>query len=114
MFDFTNFRDHPHHFNEELFFFYYLERADYLERLLIEHKIEFERREEVDENKNVPVYYFIVNKRHRKQMRYLNNLTIGHFRNPFIPDRWMRWALYIFSALVMALAILGFYKSGAR
>jgi hypothetical protein len=111
MIDFTNFRDHPSKALVEIFYYYQIEAANFMESQLIANGISYERFEEIDENKKTPVYYFLVSKRQHQAVKYLNNVTIGKFRKPFIPNKLLRIMVIVLGLGSFALAILGYLKT---
>ena len=107
--DFTNFRDHPTHKDFIVFHFKRADQAGFFENLLIEHKVTYER---FDENLETGmVYYFGVRRSYFKQVEKLNNITIGQYRDKFIPGSTLRWIVIVFGISVTALAIAGYLKS---
>lgn len=108
--DFTNFQDHPTNRSYMVFKFHRKEQADYFEGLLHEAAIHYERHDD-NENPEKIRYLFAAPKKHEDQLRYLNNLAIGKFRNKFIPDRGFRIFVFIISALVLGLAIIGYLRA---
>lgn len=109
-FDFTNFQDHPSNRNYLVFKFHRAEQADYFEGLIHEDAIPYERHDDTDNPEKV-WYYFAVPKKHEERLRYLNNLAIGKYRNKFIPDPVFRAFVFVISAIVLSLAIIGYLKS---
>lgn len=106
--DFTNFRDHPTQENAIVFHYYEKERFDYFVNLLVKEGIWHET--DVDRSQKV-IYYVGTKRVDFKRTEYLNNLTIGKHRNKFIADRNLRILVFIISAAVLTLAILGAIKA---
>jgi hypothetical protein len=107
--DVTNYRDHP---TDQDFIVFHLKRPDqagFFEYLLVEHLVEFERFD--DFTPKGKLYLFGVRRGHFKQVEKLNNITIGHYREKFIPGSGLRWFTVVFGLLVTLLAIIGFLKS---
>ena len=109
-FDFTNFQDHPSNRSYMVFKFHRPEQADYFEGLLHEAGIHYERHDDVDKPERAR-YLVAAPKKHEKQLRYFNNLAIGKVRHKFIPDRFFRILVFAISAIVLSLAIIGYFKS---
>jgi hypothetical protein len=99
-----NFQDHPTNRNIKVFFFSNVEHANHFESLLQEQSIDFEK--QIDEDGDQRIYYGI-HIRHFKESKRLNYLTIGKFRNKFIPDLFFRILLISISLLVVGLSIAG-------
>lgn len=99
-----NFQDHPTNSNKKVFFFKDSLHANYFEVMLIESRISYEK--QIDEAGDQTIY-FGIKKTDFKAVQRLNYLTIGHFRKPFIPDKFFRYFIIILSFLVLGLAILG-------
>jgi len=108
MLTFINFQDHPTNRNKKVFFFKQIEHANYFEIMLVESKISFEK--QIDTEGDQTIYYGI-KKSDFKQVKHLNYLTIGHFRKPFISDKFFRYLIFVISFLVLGLAFLGAYLS---
>lgn len=108
--DFTNFQEHPTNRSFMVFKFHRKEQADFFEGLLHEAAILYERHDDMDDP-DKPRYLFAAPKKHEDQLRYLNNLAIGKFRSKFIPDRSFRFLIFFISALVLALAFIGYFKA---
>lgn len=107
--DFTNWRVHPTDNRYILFFFKTEQESNYFKDLLIHHKLWFEYHFDTEEP--IHPYYFAVNIRNEKEIIRLNHLTIGHFRTPFLPYMFMRYALLVGMFLIILLAIIGYFTS---
>ena len=105
IFDFTNWREHPTKKRYFVFFFTSLEQGDHFEILLTENQIWFEKFKDEDQP-NRPIW-FAIGKNDMEQVKYLNNLTLGKYRKPFMPNRIFRWFVIVFAILVLGLAITG-------
>ncbi len=106
--DFTNFRDHPTQEYIIVFHYYEKERSEYFMELLRKEDIWFES----DMDRSGKTVYYVATKRvDFKRTEYLNNLTIGKFRKKFIADKPLRILVFIISALILTLAILGAIKA---
>lgn len=112
IFRITNFYEHPTDPNYIVFHFLKEAQANEFEKSLKENEIDFEKFVEKEEN---TIWMFAVKKRHESQAVNLNYLAIGKHRDPFIPQRGWRWALLIFTAICITLAVIGYLKkqSGA-
>lgn len=108
MLELINFQDHPTNINKKVFFFKQVSHANYFEVMLVESKIIYEK--QIDEEGDQTIY-FGVKKSDFKTVQQLNYLTIGHFRKPFIPDKFFRYFLIVLSIFVVGLAILGAFLS---
>lgn len=107
--DFTNYRDHPTHKDFIVFHYKRADQAGFFENLLVEHKIEYER---FDDNTHKGlIYYFGIRRSYFKEADKLNNITIGQYRDKFIPGAGLRWFTIIFGVLVVTLAIVGYVVS---
>lgn len=102
----TNYEEHPTNNKYYVFNFRVIERANYFENLLIEHKIEFEKDQETTENGTL--FLFGIHKKDLKQSIYLNNLTIGNFRKPFIADKFFRYFVLAVGLGAILLGVVGF------
>jgi len=107
IFRITNYYDHPTDPNYIVFHFLKEAQADEFEKLLNENQIEFEKFIEREEN---IIWMFAVRKRFESKAVNLNFLAIGKHRDPFIPQRGWRWALLIFTAICITLAVIGYNK----
>jgi len=99
-----NFQDHPTNRNKSVFFFSDPIHANYFEVMLVESKIDFEK--QIDSEGDQKIYYGI-KKSDFSEVKKLNYLTLGHFRKPFIADKFFRYLLIIISILILGLAITG-------
>ena len=104
----VNFQDHPTNFNKKVFFFKQVTHANYFEVMLVESKIVYEKQIDVEGDQTI---YFGVKKTDFKAAQRLNYLTIGHFRKPFIADKYFRFFLIALSIFIVGLAILGAIRS---
>lgn len=111
IFRITNYYDHPTNPTYTVFHFFQEERAQTFEELLKESKIPFEKH--LDDEGGRKIYLFGVSNIHRKKAVRINFVTIGKYREKFVPYRWMRWALYLFALALISLAIIGYIKSNS-
>jgi hypothetical protein len=105
----TNYKDHPTNQFYKVFFFYKEEQANYFEELLKEKNIFFERDEDLKLGESI--YLFAIKKKDLTVVYRLNNIVIGKFRGKFISNKYGRIALIIFGFAVIAVAIMGYFKS---
>ncbi len=106
-FDFTNWREHPSNRKYTVFFFADVKQGNFFVNLLIEHKIPYEKHIESDDHKRK--FMVGIHNKHLKEARHLNNLTIGNFRNKFMPEKAMRWVVMTISFIALGLAFLGYF-----
>ena len=105
-FDFTNWRNHPTRKKYLVFFFKTEAESNYFEALLIEHKIWFEKGDN-DESQKAR-YLFAINRDDLGRVKNLNNLTIGKYRKPFMPNKVFKYIVMVISFIVLLLAVIGF------
>ena len=106
--DFTNYRDHPDVYNVVVFHFYEKPRMEYFIELLEKDNLWYEPHTEM----GVKTIYFVAVKRpDLEKVKHLNNLVSGKFRKRFIPDKGLRWAVFILTAIIVFLMIMGIVKS---
>jgi len=105
----TNYYDHPGDNRYTVYRFFIEEHADYFQSLLEEQQIVFERHIEVDEGQDKIL--FGVNKRFGKQALNCNFMTHAKYRNPFIPNKVLKYGLVIFTLAIIILGILGYINS---
>lgn len=105
-FDFTNWRDHPTRKKYLVFFFKTESESNFFQSLLIEQKIWFEKGDNEESEK--AKYLFAINKDDLHKVKKLNNLTIGKYRKPFMPNRVFKYAVMVISFTILILAIVGF------
>lgn len=109
-FDLTNWREHPTNKSYHVFFFKTIEEGKFFENLLQEHKIPFESQAYNDSRYSS---YIAVHRNNLQQCIKLNNLTLGTFRKPFIPNRSIGYVFIAISAVIITLAIIGYFKNQA-
>lgn len=110
-FDFTNWREHPSDNRYEVFFFKTKNESDYFTNLLNTHKIWFEYSEELEEDPYK--YYFGIKRTDLNQVKELNHLTLGKFRQPFLGNSVIKYTMVIFMLVVMTIAIISYFKTHA-
>lgn len=109
MINLTNFENHPTRKTYTVFHFYHEERADYFEELLNNNNIWFEKEtENQDDNE---LFYFGVKNTDLKEVKQYNYLVSAKHRKPIIPSKIGRWALYIFTLVLLTFIVIGYLKS---
>lgn len=106
----TNYYDHPTDPSYTVFHFLKEAQADEFENSLKENNIEFEK---FVEKGTDTIWMFGIKKRHQSRAIHLNFLAIGKHREHFIPQKGWRWALLIFTAICITLAVIGYVKKNA-
>ncbi|MAX81012.1 MAG: hypothetical protein CL843_12670 [Crocinitomicaceae bacterium] len=106
-FDFTNWRVHPTQKKYLVFFYKTEQEGAYFEQLLIEHKVWFEKDNDVESERAKVL--FAINKDDLHRVKALNHLALGRYRKKFIPNSLFRYLLIIVSLGVLALAIAGYF-----
>lgn len=106
-FELTNYRKHPSDPKYYVFTFNVVEKANFFENLLIEHKMWFEKFIEEDQTK----VYFGIHRNDFKQALKLNHLTTARYKKPFVPNKYFRWFMIFLSASLIILAIYGYLIS---
>jgi len=109
-FNITNYEIHPTNTMYYVFNHKTQERANFFENILIEHKIEFQK--DSHEGGNGNLFLFDIHKRDLKAATHLNNLTIGKFRKPFIPDTFFRYFVLFLGLGAILLGIIGYLVKG--
>lgn len=104
----TNYRDHPTNPSYVVFFFNRKEVADTFEELLLINAIDFERAKE-DEGRER--HLFGVRKVEFSAAERLNYDALGRHRNRFIPQKFLRMAILMFTLFLLILALIGAYKA---
>ena len=100
----ANIKDHPTNQRKKVFYFKEQDQSAYFENLLIEEKIDYEKQIDTEGDQTI---YFGVKSADFERVKKLNYLTIGAFRQPFIPDKTFRTILIIISMIVLGAAITG-------
>lgn len=105
-FKYKNFETHERQRAYIVFYFYARDPADYFESLLIEHDIPYER----GTGKDLVKRHLIgVHRDHQARAEELNDDTNNFFRKPFLGNNRMRNAVLIFTFIIIALALIGYY-----
>lgn len=103
----TNYYEHRADNRYYVFEFFLAEHADEFQQLLEEKSLTFERFFDAgDTNK----HYFGVEKAKLREAMWCNNMVHARHRKPFIPSAFFRWTLLLFTAGMIALAILGYLQ----
>jgi hypothetical protein len=109
-FNITNYTLHPTNTMYYVFNFKTQERANFFENLLVEHKLTFEK--DVEEIESGHIYLFGIHKKDFQIATRLNNLTIGKFRKPFIPDTFFRYFVLLLGLGAILLGVIGYFVKG--
>ncbi len=108
-FDLTNWRKHPTRKGYEVFFYKTAEEGNFLENLLVEEKIFFEKFiDEEDHSRKVMIAVKIGDV---PRVQKLNNLVLAKYRKPFIPFKGLRFALVALFFIVFTLLTLSYFYS---
>ncbi len=105
---YQNFETHHSQRNYVVFYFYGKEHGDYFEGCLIEKEISYER----GTSKNIMRrHMFGVHISDKEKVMEVNNHTNEFFRKPFLQDFKTRNFVLIFTFLIIALALVGYFMS---
>ena len=104
----VNYIQHPSNSNYIVYRFADINRANSFEEALIDKKIWFEKSSEQKRSKKY--FLFGVHKRDYNETKKINYSIEAKHKKPFIPTRFLRYTLLLFSAIVMLLAIIGYCK----
>ncbi|MBD99053.1 MAG: hypothetical protein CMO34_04345 [Verrucomicrobia bacterium] len=103
-----NFQEHPTNIRKKVFFFEEEEHARHFEDLLQKESIRFEKQIDHQEDRKI---YFGVSLADFEKVKKLNYITIGKYRQKFIPDTALRWFVIGISILVLIMALIGLLLS---
>ena len=106
---FVNFIQHPENKNYVVFRFSDQARARSFEETLTAENIWFEKASE--EKRDKEYFMFGVHKNDFTRVQKINFAVEGKHKKPFIKYRALRIAMYVFTALVMTLAVIGYFKN---
>lgn len=109
MLNITNSNEHPTRKAYTIFHFFKTERATYFENLLKEQQIWYES--DMEETPDKTTYFYGVKNSDFKKVQQLNYLVSAKFRKPTIPHKGLRIIIYLVSALLLTLAIIGYFKT---
>lgn len=109
MLNVTNYSDHPSRHGYTIFRFYEKERAAYFEQLLNEETIWFET--DIDNESVKTTYFFGVKNSDFKKVQNKNFLVNAKYREPFIPNSYLRWTVVLFALGAITLSIVGYFSS---
>lgn len=109
LFNLTNYKDHPEDDNHVVFFFYNLEQAAYFESLLLKENIVFESF--LDENSKRKVMLYAIHKKYFRKALIQNDLSYAGFKSKFISQKWLRYAVLLFTLALTLFALFGYLKS---
>jgi hypothetical protein len=105
----TNHQNHPTSKYHKVFFFYIEEQASYFEALLQERNIWFEKGSEL--NKEKMMYLFGIKLTNVREVDQLNYLAIGKYRKPIFENKYLRYGVVLFGAIIILLGIIGYFLS---
>ena len=103
---YRNFEPHERQRRFLVFYFHAKEVADYFEACLIEHDLPYERGEGRDLIKK---HLFGIHVNHKAKALELNDHTNEFFRKPFLGDNRLKYGVLIFTGLLIAIAIIGYF-----
>ncbi len=106
---FVNFIQHPENKNYVVFRFSDELRANSFEDALKAENIWFEKAQE--EKRNKVYFMFGVHKNDFNRVQQINFAVEGKHKKPFIKYKAVRILMYIFTACVLTLAIIGYFKN---
>lgn len=109
MFDITNYSEHPTRRGYYVFRFYDQNRADYFKDLLINDSIWFES--SVEEEAHKTTYLFGIKLNDYKKAIHTNYLVSAKYRKKTVSNRYARLFIYLFTLLIIIIAIYGALKS---
>jgi hypothetical protein len=109
MFNITNYNEHPTRIAYTIFHFFTKERANYFEVLLKENQLWYES--DIVETPEKTTYFFGVKNADVKKVQRLNYLVTAKYRKPTISYRPLRFIIYFIAIILLALAIIGFFKT---
>lgn len=105
-FKYKNFETHERQRAYIVFYFYAKDTADYFESSLIEHDIPYER----GSGKDLVKRHLIgVHRNHQEKAEELNEEANDFFRKPFLGSKQMRNGVLIFTLVIIALALIGYF-----
>lgn len=103
-----NCRDHPTNQAYKVFFFTEEEHANSFQERLEAEELFFERNNPDEDEHRI---FFAVKRIDMSKVERMNNLTLAQYKKPFIPHKGWRWALFLFCASVITLALIGYLLS---
>ena len=106
----NNYNDHPEDASYIVFQFYQIEMATMFEGLLLLSNIPFEKDPDTDE-RNAARFLFGVKKVYEKEAMLHNNKVMASYKQKFIPQKGMRYALLLFTLATILFALVGYLKS---
>lgn len=105
---YANFEPHHKQRNFTVFYFYAKDHADYFEALLLENEIPFERGAGQD---MVRRHLIGVHRSYQERAEKLNNEVGNYYRKPFLGTNAMRNFVLVFTLVVIAFALIGYFLS---
>ncbi len=103
---YRNFEPHERQRSYLVFYFHAKEVADYFESCLIEQELPYERGEGRDFIKK---HLFGIHLKHKEKAVEINDHTNEFFRKPFLGDDRIKYGVLIFTALIIAMALVGYF-----
>lgn len=105
----VNYVPHPENKNFMVFRFHDEKRAKSFEEKLTQQAIWFEKGEEEKRGK---LFHLIgVHNRDFKKAQKINYEVEGQHKKPIIPFAGLRWFLFLFSAVIMTLTLIGYCEA---
>ncbi len=105
----VNYVRHPDNPDYVIFRLQDEKRAEGFQKSLEDENIWFEKSHQDTQQRRY--HLFGIHKNDFKKVQRINYAIEGQHRKPFISVAWIRYFLILFSALVIGLAIMGYYKS---
>lgn len=106
---FVNYTKHPENPQYIVFRFSDPNRASSFEEELLAQHIWFEKAEEQGTRKHFTL--FGIHQKDFKNVEKINYRVEGKHKKPIIPFRWFRYFLFLFSTVVMILAVIGYCEA---
>ncbi len=108
----VNYVQHPSNKNYIVYRFADVNRADSFEKELSKNKIWYEK--SITKKRTKDYFLFGIHKNDYNKTQEINFTIEAKHKKPFIPFRFLRWFLMIFSAIVMTITILGYCNQQNR
>lgn len=104
MFQVFNFYDHPSRLDVRVFRFAVKEQAEMFEEELIKANIPYEK--EIHEGES----FFGVRRSVFEQVKIINYIVIGRFRQPFLANIYLRYIVLAISFISISVALYAYFK----
>jgi hypothetical protein len=104
----TNYYEHAGDNRYYVFEFSSDELANEFETLLSARNVVFERHFDAEESRNV---LFGIHRDRLRDAMWCNNMVYAKHRKPFISNTFFRWFVLLFTVALIALAVVGYFKS---